>query len=106
LVDFPIENLDLSTYVRGPKHPEAPPVYDLYAVSQHSGGLGGGHYTALCKNPIDGNWYNFNDSFVSETTAQSAVNEMAYVLFYRRKTGGVKWAGVTPLEHPGLPDED
>lgn len=23
-----------------------PPVYDLYAISNHMGGLGGGHYTA------------------------------------------------------------
>ena len=25
-------------------------LYDLYAVSNHFGGLGGGHYTAYCKN--------------------------------------------------------
>ena len=37
--------------------------YDLYAVSQHYGSMGGGHYTAICKN-IDGNWY-------SETIATS-----------------------------------
>ena len=36
--------------------PKAPPVYDLYAVSQHSGGMGGGHYTAVCKNSIDKKW--------------------------------------------------
>lgn len=23
-----------------------PPIYDLYAVSNHIGGMGGGHYTA------------------------------------------------------------
>ena len=33
--------------------------YDLYAVSNHYGGLGGGHYTAYAKN---GNkWFEFND---------------------------------------------
>ena len=36
--------------------PKAPPLYDLYAVSQHSGGMGGGHYTAVCKNAIDKKW--------------------------------------------------
>ena len=38
--------------------------YDLYAVSNHGGGLGGGHYWAYCKNN-DGNWYKFNDAVVS-----------------------------------------
>ena len=36
--------------------------YDLYAVSNHYGGLGGGHYTAYGKN--NGKWYEFNDSSV------------------------------------------
>jgi len=26
------------------------PVYELYAISNHYGGLGGGHYTAYAKN--------------------------------------------------------
>ena len=38
------------------------PLYDLFAVSNHYGGLGGGHYTAYAKN--NGKWYDFNDSSV------------------------------------------
>ena len=38
------------------------PVYDLYAVSNHYGGLGGGHYTAYAKN--NGKWHDYNDSSV------------------------------------------
>ena len=47
-----MEGLDLSQYgyVLGPQLEAAPCVYDVYAVSQHMGGLGGGHYTAVCKN--------------------------------------------------------
>jgi ubiquitin carboxyl-terminal hydrolase 4/11/15 len=56
VVDFPVQGLDLSKYVIGPQHSEAPPVYDLYAVSQHMGGLGGGHYTATCKNFLNNKW--------------------------------------------------
>lgn len=56
VVDFPIEGLDLSQYVIGPHTDEAPPVYDLYAVSHHMGGLGGGHYTATCKNFLNNKW--------------------------------------------------
>jgi ubiquitin C-terminal hydrolase len=44
-------------YVKGPQSVSAPPIYDLYAVSLHSGGLGGGHYTAVCKNPVNNKWY-------------------------------------------------
>lgn len=39
------------------------PVYELYAISNHYGGLGGGHYTAFAKN--NGQWYEFDDSRVS-----------------------------------------
>ncbi len=56
LIDFPIEGLDLSSYVKGPIDPAAPPIYDLYAVSHHSGNLYGGHYTAVCKNSSNNKW--------------------------------------------------
>jgi len=36
-------------------------VYDLYAVSNHSGTPSGGHYTAAAKNPYTGQWHYFND---------------------------------------------
>eukprot|EP01038_Epipyxis_sp_PR26KG_P005667 gene5667-7824_t len=103
LIDFPISDFDLSNYVIGPKDVDAPPIYDLYAVSHHSGGLGGGHYTATCKNYINNKWYNFNDASVSETQASNAVSPTAYVLFYKRRTGSLKWAGVTPSSSP-IPD--
>jgi hypothetical protein len=55
LVQFPIEGLDLSAYVKGPTGPSEP-IYDLFGVSEHSGGLGGGHYTAVCKSPGTNEW--------------------------------------------------
>ena len=81
-INFPIENLDMGKYICGPDKEHSK--YDLFAVSQHYGGCGGGHYTAVCKN-IDGNWYSYNDSSVSSTSASSAITSAAYVLFYRRK---------------------
>lgn len=36
--------------------------YDLYGVSEHSGGVHSGHYTAICKNPSSGDWFHFNDT--------------------------------------------
>ena len=81
-VDFPVNDMDLKNFVTGPDKDHSK--YDLFAVSQHYGGTGGGHYTAVCKN-IDGNWYSYNDSSVSSASASSAVTSAAYVLFYRRK---------------------
>lgn len=36
-------------------------IYDLFGVSNHFGGLGGGHYTAFAKNEEDGKWHNYDD---------------------------------------------
>ena len=41
MVDFPMSGLDLTGYVKHREDPE--PVYDLFAVSNHFGGMGGGH---------------------------------------------------------------
>ena len=81
LVDFPLEGLDLSPYAMGPQ--ATPPIYDLFAVSDHSGGLGGGHYTAHAQNFVNKKWYYFNDSSVSECHSASVVQASAYVLFYK-----------------------
>ncbi len=43
-------------------------MYDLYAVSNHFGNVGYGHYTAYGKNPDNNKWYNFDDSSVSEVS--------------------------------------
>jgi len=59
--------------------------YDLYGVSNHFGGLGGGHYTAFAKNFNNGDWYNFNDSSASKTNKSGVCSSAAYVLFYRRR---------------------
>ncbi len=60
------------------------PVYDLYAVSNHFGGLGGGHYTAYCRMDDDG-WHCFDDSHVSPADESSVQSKAAYLLFYRRR---------------------
>ncbi|KAJ3048403.1 ubiquitin-specific protease doa4 [Rhizophlyctis rosea] len=59
-------------------------VYDLYAVSNHSGGLNGGHYTAQVKNGYRDKWYNFDDSRISECREADVKSSQAYILFYWR----------------------
>ncbi|KAJ4158310.1 uncharacterized protein LMH87_008842 [Akanthomyces muscarius] len=88
LVDFPIEELDLTARVIE-KEDGKSEVYDLIAVDDHYGGLGGGHYTAYAKNFVDGKWYNYNDSSVSLVSdPQSVITSAAYLLFYKRRASG------------------
>ncbi|KAI0179967.1 ubiquitin carboxyl-terminal hydrolase-like protein [Hypoxylon sp. FL1284] len=84
LVDFPIENLDITSRVLH-KEDGKQEVYDLIGVDCHWGGLGGGHYTAQAKNFLDGKWYNYNDPSVSQVSG-NMVDSGAYLLFYRRRS--------------------
>uniref|UniRef100_A0A7N8YGW4 Ubiquitin carboxyl-terminal hydrolase n=1 Tax=Mastacembelus armatus TaxID=205130 RepID=A0A7N8YGW4_9TELE len=83
VVDFPIRDLNMSEFVCDPK--AGPYIYDLIAVSNHYGGMGGGHYTAYGKNKMDGKWYYFDDSSVSSASEDQIVTKAAYVLFYQRR---------------------
>ena len=74
-------------------------LYDCYAISNHSGTLGGGHYTAYCRHPFkkatedDGNedydnwndtWHLYNDRTVSKSNAESVISGDAYLLFFEK----------------------
>ena len=67
-VDFPGpgEDLDMSSYsITTNQIKKEKMIYNLIGVSNHYGGLGGGHYTAFAKNPLNDKWYEYNDSNVS-----------------------------------------
>ena len=82
-IEFPLENLDLSKYVRG-YHPESYK-YDLFGVCNHMGGVSGGHYTSYVKNAT-GQWIHYNDSSIEIIqNVATIVSPMAYCLFYRKK---------------------
>ena len=87
LVDFPLENLDLSNFVVG--YNSSTYVYDLYGVCNHMGGTMGGHYTAYVKNNT-GIWTHYNDTNVEQITdLKQIVTSFAYCLFYRKKNKSV-----------------
>ncbi|XP_062607024.1 ubiquitin carboxyl-terminal hydrolase 19-like isoform X1 [Saccostrea cucullata] len=100
MVEFPVRGLDLSPYTKvgGDK---SPPVYDLYAVVNHYGGILGGHYTSFVrtpdpmdptKNELD--WRLCDDSRVTYIGGEkNVVVRGAYLLFYRKRQ---------PLEPPRL----
>lgn len=81
LVNFPLTGLDLSSLAEDYQSNRY--VYDLYGVSNHIGGINGGHYTAFVKRK-DGKWIYFDDSNVAKVeNPTQIVSSMAYCLFYR-----------------------
>jgi ubiquitin carboxyl-terminal hydrolase 8 len=83
LVKFPLENLDLSPYVRG--YNKESYKYDLFGVCNHMGGVMGGHYTAYVRNS-ENQWLHCNDRNVDVVqNPEIIIAPMAYCLFYRKK---------------------
>ncbi|KQJ85733.1 ubiquitin carboxyl-terminal hydrolase 8 [Brachypodium distachyon] len=86
-VDFPIHDLDLSKFVRD-RSGQLSNHYQLYAVSNHYGSMGGGHYTAYVFHEGEKRWYDFDDRSVERVDKEDSIKtSAAYVLFYRRIQG-------------------
>jgi ubiquitin carboxyl-terminal hydrolase 8 len=102
LVDYPVRSLDLTKYLppplpasgpdshasqtrraEDPRDQTGPFVYELYGVSNHSGSLSGGHYTAFVKSARR-HWKYCDDRTISEADEKDLVSKNAYILFYRR----------------------
>ncbi|KFU87341.1 Ubiquitin carboxyl-terminal hydrolase 2 [Chaetura pelagica] len=78
-VNFQLKDLDLREFAsQSCNHT----IYNLYAVSNHSGTTMGGHYTAYCKSPISSEWHSFNDSRVTPMSSSHVRSSDAYLLFY------------------------
>uniref|UniRef100_A0A8C9KMN5 ubiquitinyl hydrolase 1 n=1 Tax=Panthera tigris altaica TaxID=74533 RepID=A0A8C9KMN5_PANTA len=113
LVKFPLSGLNMAPHVAqrnaGPKPATGPwpsweqpaclpascPwdfLYDLYAVCNHHGGLQGGHYTAYCRNSLDGQWYSFDDSTVEPLPEDEVSTRGAYILFYQKRNSIPPWS--------------
>ena len=85
-VDFPLTGLDMSKFLKSEGSAQGcSNVYDLFAVSQHMGAMGGGHYTAAVKNLQSKKWLVMDDSIATPVQPKSIVNSSAYVLFYSRR---------------------
>nr|XP_060620481.1 ubiquitin carboxyl-terminal hydrolase 43 [Anolis sagrei ordinatus] len=107
LVRFPLYGLDMAPHVakrsRGSKWgpwkqptPEGSQcnfLYDLYAVCNHHGSMQGGHYTAYCRNALDGHWYSYDDSTVEAVLEDEVSTRGAYILFYQRRSVVPSWSG-------------
>ncbi|KAL8146755.1 ubiquitin carboxyl-terminal hydrolase 5 [Apium graveolens] len=82
-VNFPIHDFDLTNYVAN-KRNSRQQLYELYALTNHYGGMGSGHYTAHIKIPEENRWYNFDDTHITAINEDEVRSGAAYVLFYRR----------------------
>ena len=64
-------------------------MYDLIGVVTHMGDNDkSGHFVAFCKNPINGNWYNYNDDLVfpvNDFKRDVIDYAMPYILFYQKQ---------------------
>ncbi|KAI9105652.1 hypothetical protein DFS34DRAFT_21539 [Phlyctochytrium arcticum] len=85
-VDFPTSKLSLNHVLSTIEGADTDVTYDLCAVSNQMGNLGGGHYIAHVKNFDDGIWYQADDSrYYQVDGPHEAKGSSAYVLFYRRR---------------------
>uniref|UniRef100_A0A8C1N3W3 Ubiquitin carboxyl-terminal hydrolase n=1 Tax=Cyprinus carpio TaxID=7962 RepID=A0A8C1N3W3_CYPCA len=84
-VSFPLEGLDLKPFLAKESASQIT-TYDLLSVICHHGTAGSGHYIAYCQNVINGQWYEFDDQYVTEVHETVVQNAEAYVLFYRKSS--------------------
>ncbi|XP_051244016.1 ubiquitin carboxyl-terminal hydrolase 43-like isoform X2 [Dicentrarchus labrax] len=110
-VHFPLAGLDMAPHMVNRNHGTHPPplqpgwnqsrrpdlappdfLYDLYAVCNHHGGMHGGHYTAFCRNSVDGQWYSYDDSSAEPVPEAEVCTRGAYILFYQRRNTIPPWS--------------
>ncbi|KAM5129474.1 ubiquitin carboxyl-terminal hydrolase 21 [Mantella aurantiaca] len=84
-IDFPVTRLNLKEYA---SEKAGSPVYNLYALCNHSGSVHYGHYTACCKDPSG--WYAYNDSRVTPISEGVVQSSETYVLFYELEEACLK----------------
>jgi len=77
-VTFPLNGLNLSRYTDSVTNCS----YNCYAISNHSGTLYSGHYTAYAKHAQSGQWHSYNDSRVSKCSSSNVISNEAYLLFF------------------------
>lgn len=83
-IEIPVRGMELGDKVLDPSHKQEK--YDLIGISNHSGGLGAGHYTARALNGTQ--WCEFNDSSaypMGTPMNEKVCSREAYMLVYRRQ---------------------
>lgn len=82
IIQFPII-LNISSYKLGSDKNNCN--YRLFAVANHVGNMGSGHYYAYCcdlEDPLK-SWFEFNDERVAKISEESIYTANSYMLFYQ-----------------------
>ncbi|KAM5126463.1 LOW QUALITY PROTEIN: ubiquitin carboxyl-terminal hydrolase 21-like [Callospermophilus lateralis] len=77
-VDFPLQQMSLGDFI---SDKTVNPVYELYALCNHSGSVHSGQYTALCQSQTG--WHVYDESCVSPISENQVASSEGYVLFYQ-----------------------
>ena len=90
VINYPINDLDISEYIDTNSPYINNSKYDLFAVNIHEEfgykSINAGHYTSIVLNRYDSKFYLFNDSHeVIKLNKKDVQNDNAYLLFYIRK---------------------
>lgn len=80
-VSFPLKGLDMRPYLHTDCVSKISS-YELFSVICHHGTAGGGHYTCFARN--SGQWYEFDDQYVTKVSSEKVQTCEAYVLFYQK----------------------
>ncbi|XP_057667696.1 ubiquitin carboxyl-terminal hydrolase 20 isoform X2 [Diorhabda carinulata] len=81
VVSFPLKGLEMRPYLHTDCVSKVSS-YELFSVICHHGTAGGGHYTCFALN--SGQWYEFDDQYVTKVSPDKVQSCEAYVLFYQK----------------------
>lgn len=83
-VSFPIENLDLASYMCEEARPQCTTYSLISCICHHGSALLTGHYTTYALNCYDDQWYEFDDEYVTNVDQSQVEDSEAYILFYQK----------------------
>lgn len=101
-VETPLENLDLAPYAMATSHRAT---YSLFAVCNHHGSMGSGHYTAHCRSAgftdddDRSKWHTLNDATCRGVEPEQVISSANYLLFFERAGPVDGTDGSSELQH-------
>eukprot|EP00927_Polykrikos_kofoidii_P039322 TRINITY_DN33726_c0_g1_i1.p1 TRINITY_DN33726_c0_g1~~TRINITY_DN33726_c0_g1_i1.p1 ORF type:complete len:580 (-),score=85.32 TRINITY_DN33726_c0_g1_i1:199-1788(-) len=87
-VEFNLEYFDLQSVGALPQT-SSEAVFDLFALVDHSGSCGFGHYTATVWHRALRRWHRIDDTEITEIAPSEVITEKAYLLFFRRRDSSI-----------------